>query len=113
MAYLTYGTHVRVLSPSAADATTLYDTLYFDFTIDPERVSTRPIHHGLSAMVKALRPWWDAGAIGQADQIRLQHMIGALWARLPWGPWEELVRLAGPMLPPWARLAAPAYVGLL
>ncbi len=112
LAYLMYGTPVRVLSPSAADASSLWDTPYFSFAIDPLRVVTLPIHDRLIAMVIALRPLWDAGEVCQEDQILIMHMIGAVWARLPWGPWEEIARLAGPMLPWWARIAAPSYVVL-
>jgi len=110
MAYLAYESHVRVLLSSADTATTAYKTTASSFTIRPEMVSTRLIEARVIATMSALRPFWDAGAISVADQFRLRHMFGAVWSRLPWVPWEEIGRLRGPMLPPWAALAAPAYV---
>lgn len=105
-AWLEYRAPVLVLSPSAIDASALYRTAEVGFTIDPGRVSTRPINQGLVDLVAALRPHW--GVIGGADRARLRHMVGALWGRLELEEWAGLIRLTGrPMLPSWAPRAAP------
>ncbi len=110
MAHLVSGAPVRVLSHSGADASTLYRTGVEGarFAIDPGRVSVRRIFDRLVALLEALRPLWHR--IPRADQRAIQHAVGAIWARLSWDEWEDIIPLAGPMLPGWAHYAAPDWV---
>lgn len=96
---------VLLADAGRGDASLLYETPEWLFALDPAAARTEDLATRLVAVCAALAR--HAAAMDDGELAVTRAAVRAVWARLPWGPWERT--LAGPVadwLTPADRVAA-------